>query len=678
MWAICGAFRERAVPPGRYFCQLKPVSVPSNESSQCRDRIRMNIINSPKGEAMYSLKDVTICLLGISLAAEVAFAQDRDRSKVPDKYKWNLADIYPSDDAWKGGVEKFKARSAEIDKFKGTLGKSGASLAGCFELLTDLSKDFSRLSVYAGLGSDIDTRDAKRQGMVQDIGQVGSDFAARSSFIQPEVLAIDPAAIERFFKEEPRLKPYRHDIDDILRRRDHTGTEREEKIIADAGLMADAPDNIYGIFSNAEFPFPEVTLSDGKTVKLDKSAFALYRAVPNREDRKKVFAAFFGKLESFRATFGTQLYAEVKKDMFFAKAHNYASSLASALDNNAIPVEVYKSLVSNVDSNLATFHRYLKLRQRMLGVDQLHYYDLYASVVKSVDLTYSYEDSQKNILAALVPLGPDYIATATGAFANRWLDVYPNTGKRSGAYSNGGAYDVHPYMLLNYNGKYDDMSTVAHELGHTMHSYYSNKNQPFNLAQYSIFVAEVASTFNEALLIEHMLKSTTDDNTRLTMLASYLDNIKGTVFRQTQFAEFELLIHEKAEKGESLTGEELDKLYLELTRRYYGHDKNICIVDDEIKSEWAYIPHFYYDFYVFQYATSFTASSALSEKVLSGDKGEIDRYLTLLKSGGSDYPINLLKKAGVDMTTAEPLQLTMKKMNRIMDEMEKILDKQKR
>jgi len=531
--------------------------------------------------------------------------------------------------------------------------------------------------VYASMHSDLDLNDAKYLGMVQDMSKIGADFAAKTSYIQPEILKMDRATIDKFIQQEPRLKVFAHSLDDILRRKAHTGTEGEEKIIADASLMADSPDNIFGVFSNADFPFPDVTLADGKNVKLDKAAFALYRSVPNRSDREKVFDAYFGKLNQFRNTFGTDLYAEVKKDMFFKNARNYSSCLESALDNDNIPVQVYHSLVDGVNANLATFFRYLNLRKRMLGVDTLHYYDLYAPVVKNVDLTYTYEDAEKNILASLAPLGQEYIATARKGLADRWVDVYPNTGKRAGAYSNGSAYDVHPYMLLNYNGKYDDMSTLAHELGHTMHSYLANTSQPYPTSQYSIFVAEVASTFNEALLIDHMLKTTTDDGVRLSMLGSYLDNMKGTVFRQTQFAEFELRIHDMAEKGQSLTGNELDKLYLDITRKYYGHDKGVCVVDDNVKAEWANVPHFYYNFYVFQYATSFTASSALSEEVLAGDKGAKDRYLTLLKSGGSDYPINLLKKAGVDMTTSQPLELTMKKMNRIMDEIEKILDKKK-
>jgi oligoendopeptidase F len=628
-----------------------------------------------KGDPMHPFRDVTICLLTFSLIAEASFAQERDRSKIPDKYKWNLADIFPSDEAWKSAKDKLVTELPKIDQFRGKLVQSPQTLASCMETVSNLTKELSKLYVYASMNSDLDLNDAKHLGMVQDMAKIGADFAAKSSYIQPEILKMDRQTIDKFIQQEPRLKVFAHGLDDILRRKAHTGTEGEEKIIADASLMADSPDNVFGVFANADFPYPDVTLSDGKTVKLDKAAFALYRAVATRSDREKVFAAYFERLNKYRGTFGANLYSEVKKDMFFKNARNYGSCLESALDNDNIPVQVYHSLVDGVNANLATFHRYLNLRKRMLGVDTLHYYDLYAPVVKNVDLTYTYEDAEKNILTSLAPLGQDYVATAKQGLASRWVDVYPSTGKRSGAYSQGSAYDVHPYMLLNYNGKYDDMSTLAHELGHTMHSYLSNKAQPYPTSQYSIFVAEVASTFNEALLIDYMLKTTKDDGVRLSMLGSYLDNMKATVFRQTQFAEFELRMHEMAEKGQSLTGDELDKLYLDITRKYYGHDKGVCIVDDNIKAEWAAVPHFYYNFYVFQYATSFTASGALSEEVLAGDKGTTDRYLAMLKSGGSDYPINLLKKAGLDMTTEEPLSLTMKKMNRIMDEMESILNR---
>jgi oligoendopeptidase F len=363
----------------------------------------------------------------------------------------------------------------------------------------------------------------------------------------------------------------------------------------------------------------------------------------------------------------------VQANLFYANARKYETALDSALDGPNVPPPVYKSLVDGVNQGLPTFHRYLQLRKRMMGLPDLQYYDLYAPLVASVDLTYTPEEAQKHVLAALAPLGADYVAAVRRAFAERWIDLLPNDGKRSGAYANGAGYDVHPYMLLNFNGKYTDVSTLAHELGHAMQSYLSNKTQPFHLANYPIFVAEVASTFNEALLNDYMLKTIKDNDARLSLLGSYLENIKGTVFRQTQFAEFELRIHEIAEKGAPITGDALDKLYLDITRKYYGHDKNVCVVPDYIAHEWAFIPHFYYNFYVFQYATSFTASEALAGKVLAGDPAATKRYLTFLSAGGSKYPIDLLRDAGVDMTTGEPLQLTLKKMNAVMDEMEKLL-----
>lgn len=623
---------------------------------------------------MYSFRGVTMCLLTMLLAGvPIVQGQERDRSKIPDKYKWNLADIYPSDDAWRSAKARLIADIPTIARYKGTLGESPQNLHACLDFLSRMSKDYYRLYSYASMHADEDTRVSTYLAMQQEMSQIGSEFGAQASFVDPEILTMDRTRIESFIKSEPKLEIYRHELDETLRRKEHTGTEGEEKIIADAGLMADAPDNIYSIFSNAEFPFPQVTLSDGKTVKLDKAAFNLYRASPNREDRKKVFATYFNRLNDYRRTFGTQLYAEVNKDMFFMKARKYNSSLQSALDRNNIPVEVYHSLVANVNANLSTFHRYLNLRKRLLGVDALHYYDLYAPMVSTVDLTYTIEEAQKQVLASLAPLGSGYGDVAKKAFTQRWLDVFPGDGKRAGAYSNGSVYDVHPYMLLNYNGKYDDMSTLAHELGHTMHSYLSNSTQAYPNARYSIFVAEVASTFNEALLLDYLLKTVKDDRVRLSLLGNYLDGVRATLFRQVQFAEFELRIHEMAEKGETLTGDSLDALYSRITKKYYGHDKGVTIVDDEVKAEWANVPHFYYNFYVFQYATSLTASSALSEQVLAGDKDATARYLTLLKSGGSDYPINLLRKAGVDMTTSQPLELTMRKMNRVMDEMEKIL-----
>jgi oligoendopeptidase F len=607
-----------------------------------------------------------------------ATTQERDRTKIPDKHKWDLSHIYPDEGAWKKAKENLIAQLSAIEKFKGTLADSPQTILACFDLITNLSKEYARLYCYASMHSDEDTRASTYLGMEQEVGQIGSDFSAKSSFIQPEILKIGRETIESFLQKEPKLEIYRHGLDDMLRRRDHTGTEGEEKILADASLVADSPHSIYSVFSDADFPFAEATLHDGNTVKLNKSNFSLYRAVPNRDDRKKVFAAYFGRLNDYRRTFGTQLYAEVKKNLFNTRARKYATCLERALDDSNIPPAVYHGLIDSVNGHLGTFHRYLKLRQKLLGVDQLHYYDLYCPVVADVDLKYTIEESQEHVLASLTPLGDEYIAVARKGFAERWLDVFPSDGKRSGAYSNGAVYDVHPYMLLNYNGKYDDVSTLTHELGHTMHSHLSNTTQPYATADYSIFVAEVASTLNEALLMDYMLRTIKDDGVRLSLLGNALDGIRGTVFRQTQFAEFESHIHEKVEKGEALTGDALSEIYDGINRRYYGHEQGVCIIDDEIRCEWANIPHFYYNFYVYQYATSFTASAAISELISAGDKDATKRYLMLLSSGGSDYPIDLLKKAGVDMTTSGPFELTIKRMNRVMDEMEQILSRMKK
>jgi len=385
-------------------------------------------------------------------------------------------------------------------------------------------------------------------------------------------------------------------------------------------------------------------------------------------------SSFFSALGSFSRTFGTIMNSNVQRSIFYSKTRRYQTTLEAGLDGPNIPVSVYRRLVDGVNRNLSTLHRYLRLRKRMMGLsDELHYYDLYAPLVSSVDLKYSPEDAQRHVLASVGPLGEEYAAVVRRAFSERWVDLLPNEGKRSGAYSNGGAYDVHPYMLLNYLGQYNDVSTLAHELGHTMHSYYSNKTQPYALCGYQTFVAEVASTFNEALLLHYMLGQIKDQPTRISLLGNYLESIKSTVFRQTQLADFELRMHELGLEGQPITGDVLSELYLGITRKYYGHDEGVMIVDDYIAHEWSYIPHFYREFYVFQYATSLTAAEALSARVLQGDREATNRYLRFLGSGGSKYPVDLLKDAGVDMTTDEPLNLTMAKMNAVMDEIEGLL-----
>ncbi|MBV9071631.1 MAG: oligoendopeptidase F [Acidobacteria bacterium] len=616
---------------------------------------------------------VAVAVVVVALTASAGFAQSKERADIPEQSKWRLTDLYPSDEAWRVAKDKLVARIPEMKKYKGTLGQSPQQLAAGLTLLNDLNKEFSRVYVYAGLIADQDTRVTKYRAMKQEMDQLGSSFGADIAFVEPEILKIDRATIDSYIAKEPKLAPYTFYLHDLLRRQAHTLSEPEEKIIADAGLMSSAPGDVYGVFTNADFPFPTITLADGTTRKLDLATFSVSRSLPNREDRKKVFDAFFGALGDYRGTIGTALNAEVQKDLFYMRARKYPTTLDATLEPDSIPTSVYTKLIDGVNANLPTFHRYLNLRKRMLGLSDLHYYDLYAPLVANTKLEYSLDEAKKNLLGAVAPLGTGYTSVIERAFNDRWIDLYPNAGKRTGAYSNGGAYDVHPFMLINYNGRYDDMSTVAHELGHTMQSYFSNKTQPYPTAGYPIFVAEVASTFNEALLNDYMLKQIKDPATRLSLLGNYLEGMKGTVFRQTQFAEFELRIHQAAEKGEPLTGDTFDTMYLDIVKRYYGDDKGVCKVDDVVKHEWAYIPHFYRTYYVYQYATSATASAALSEKVMSGDANATKRYLAFLSAGGSKYPIDLLKDAGVDMTTSEPLDLTMKKMNRVMDEMDAIL-----
>jgi oligoendopeptidase F len=600
--------------------------------------------------------------------------QERDRSKIADNYKWNLADIYPSDAAWRTQKESTTAELAKLREFQGALGASAATLAAAMETMTRLDKELSRLYVYASMTADQDTRVSEAQGMQQEMQQIYARFGAEASYIEPEILKVGAATVEKFIAGEKRLAPFAFYLRDISRRAAHTLSDAEEKILADAAPLAGSAANIYNILANADFPYPTIKTSDGRTVKVDQSGYSELRTAKNRDDRKNAMAAFFGALGGFGRTYGTTINSSVQKALFYARSRKYASNLEATLDGPNIPISVYTRLVEGVNRHLPTFHRYLRLRKRMMGItDDLHYYDLYAPLVSSVDLRYTPEEAQRHVIAAMAPLGADYTTTLQRAFAERWLDWYPTEGKRSGAYSNGGAYDVHPYMLLNYLGQYNDVSTLAHELGHTMHSYYSNKTQPFATAGYATFVAEVASTFNEALLIDHMLKQIKDTPTRLSLLGNYLEGIKSTVFRQTQFAEFELRMHEMGQKGAPITGAALDKLYLDITKKYYGHDQQVTVVDDYIAHEWSFIPHFYRDFYVFQYATSFTAAEALSAKVLSGDQAATKRYLAFLGAGGSDYPVTLLKNAGVDMTTDEPLDLTIRKMNAVMDEMEKLL-----
>lgn len=611
-----------------------------------------------------------------SIFATMNSYSQETREEIDNKYKWDLTDLYDSEASWRAAKDELAGNLNKVSALKGTLTQSAGNLLKCLEYNANISKEATKLYIYASMNSDLDTREMGFNGMKQELQQLFSNFGALSAFIQPEILEADWEVIEAFIKAEPKLEVYRMGLQDMYRTKKHTLSEDEERILALSGMITGTAQTVYGTFSNAEMPKPMVTLSNGEEVEIGSSEYGKYRASNNREDREIVFDAYWNNYAKFRASFGEMLYGNVKKDMFRSKARHYGSSLEAALYPNNIPTDVYHSLVENVNKNLPAFHRYLKIKKRMMGVDTLKYLDLYAPVVKNVDEKYTYEEASEIILKALKPLGKDYVSVVEKAINNRWIDVYPTPGKRSGAYSNGSFYDGHPYILLNYTDLYDDVSTMAHELGHTMQSYLSNEKQPYPLADYAIFVAEVASTFNEVLLFNYMIDKVEDDDVKLSLLMNWLDRFKGTLFRQTQFAEFELKIHEAAEAGKPLTGDTFSEMYTDIVNAYYGHEEGICQVDDYISMEWAFIPHFYYNFYVYQYSTSFTASISLAEKVMSGDKVALEKYIAFLSAGGSDYPIELLKSAGVDMTSTDPFEKTISSMNKVMDEIEKILDKQ--
>jgi oligoendopeptidase F len=604
-----------------------------------------------------------------------AFAATPERAALPDELRWDLGDLYPDDAAWAADLAALVARLPEAEAPRGTLGRSAAELADALDALFALYRKLGRLQSYAGLRADEDTRDSAGLALRLKAQQAATELAARAAWVEPEIVALDPEVVAAYVAAEPRLAPYRHFLDDLQRRRAHTGTAGEERILAEASRTADGPHAVHGLLVDAEMPRPAVVLASGETVALDAAAFAKWRASAVRDDRRKVFDAWFGRLGEFRRTFGATLNAQVQHAVFAARARRYGSTLEHALDADALPTAVYRRLLADVGAHLPQFHRYLALRRRILGVERLAYHDLYAPLVAQVDRRYPWPEAARLAADSCAPLGGDYRDVVRRAFAERWIDALPAAGKRSGAYSNGHAYDVHPYVLMNYQERYDDVSTLAHELGHAMQSFLSNRDQPFPTARYPIFVAEVASTFHEALLLHHVLARTDDDAERLALLGNWLESVKGTLFRQTQFAEFELAIHERVEGGHALTGDSLDELYLAIARRYYGHDAGVCEVADVVRSEWAYIPHFYYGFYVYQYATAFTASTALSERVLGGDAEATRRYLAFLSAGGSDYPLALLRRAGVDLAAGDAFALTMRRMARVMDEVEALVER---
>lgn len=606
-------------------------------------------------------------LLAMSVAAP-SLAEDESDT-------WDLGHVYPSVEAWSEAKDAFEARLSQIDECQGHLGDSSGKLLECSEMLSDMFKEWARISSYASMASDADTRDADNQQRLTEVRIMGSQFGEKLSFLGPEIVAIGEETLRSYLDEQDGLEPYRLNILDTLRQAEHVLSPEAEQMMAATSLMRSAPQNTYRTLANADMPWPTITLYDGEEVRLDQSTYSKYRSADKREDRKAVFDAFWGKWKEFERTFGTTLAGQVNAHVFSHRQRNYPNSLAAALDNNNIPEAVYRTLVSETGLNLDTLHRYFRLRGRMLGIEDLAYYDIYPSLVET-DKEFPLAVAKQVTLESSRPLGNAYVEVMANGFENRWMDAYPRPGKRSGAYMNGSVYDEHPYVLMNYNDDYESVSTLAHEWGHAMHSYLSNKNQPYPTARYATFTAEIASTFNEALLLEHMLKQAENDQERLFYLGSELENLRGTYFRQTMFAEFELAIHEAAEAGQALTGPTFTEIYGELLRRYHGHDEGVLTIDDLYTVEWAYIPHFYYNFYVYQYATSLAASSLLAEAVIQGRPGAVENYLNLLKAGGSDYPHELLKRAGVDMTTPEPYQAVFARMNAIMDQIEGILDRQ--
>jgi oligoendopeptidase F len=601
-----------------------------------------------------------------------------DRGEVPEQLRWDLRDLYADESAWVADKQALAAELPRLAEWRGRLRESSQVFAQAIAQLETATRRAERLYSYALQLYDQDTRVARSMQMKQEAQQALTDLQTATAFMRPEILALGRPTIDRYLAAESALAPYRMYLDDILRAAPHTLSEPEERILAGATTLAEAGQSIHSVFTSADLPYPEITLTSGEKVKLDAAAYTRYRASPDRTERDAVFKAFWTRYGEFGRTLAATLNTEMQARDFFRRERKFASALEASLFDFNIPTSVYRQLLADVHANLPTLHRYLRLRQKIMGLEQLGYEDLYAPIVTAVDLSYTPEQAQALTLEAFAPLGREYVDVLRRGYAERWMDVLPNEGKTQGAYSNT-VYGVHPYQLLNFNGGYEDVSTLAHESGHSMHSWLSSKHQPYATWSYSTFVAEVASTLNESLLFRHMLAGAKDDATRLFLLSSYLDVLRTTLFRQTLFAEFELWMHEAVERGEPLTADSLSKKYLELVRAYYGHEQGVTRVDDVIAAEWAYIPHFYLNFYMYQYATSMIGGMSLSEGIIGEQARRAgtatrnrDAYLRLLSAGSSKYPIDLLKDAGVDMTTSEPFQAAMREMNRIMDEMERI------
>ncbi|GAB6100542.1 oligoendopeptidase F [Halanaerocella petrolearia] len=591
------------------------------------------------------------------------------RDGISDKFKWDLTAIYKDDDEWETEFEEVKNKLPQVKEYKGIIGDSAQNLLEVIELSNELSRILSKLYNYAQRKSDQDTTNTEYQALVSRVQGLGNQVSSATSFIGPEIIQIPEDKLERFLANNKELRLYQQYLDNLLRQKEHFLSAKEERIMALSGEVSQGPENIFGMINNADMEFPIIEDETGEEIEVTHGRYVELLKDDNRQVRKEFFKAYLGKYQQQQNTLATTLSTNIKKDIFHMRARNYSSSLEAALDSNNIPTEVYDNLLQTVEDNLAPMYNYVDLKREGLDLDQLHIYDLYVPLVDDIEMDIEYEEAKEIILDALQPLGDEYLEVIEKAFTSSWIDVYENKGKRSGAYS-AACYDAHPYILLNYTGELNDLFTLAHELGHALHSYYSNQEQPYVYSDYSIFVAEVASTVNESLLMQYLLENTDDEMKKKYLLNHYLEQFRGTVYRQTMFAEFEKEIHQRIEEGQALTADLLSKLYHELNKKYYGDQ---LIIDKEIDIEWARIPHFYYNFYVYQYATGFSAAVALSQQILDGDSQAVNRYLDFLKSGSSDYPLEILKTAGVDMSSPEPIDKALDIFSNSVGEMKDLI-----
>lgn len=590
------------------------------------------------------------------------------RSEQKPEYTWAIEDIYADDSLWRADLEKLKAMPERLIAFKGKLSESGNTLLEFLTLSDEISVLCDSLGNYAQRKSDEDTANSVYQAMTGQLTNVFVKINSVLSFATPELVSVSDVRMEELYTEEPGIELYRTHLDRIRKQRDHILSDAEEKILALSGEMAQSPENIYSMFSDADLKFPAATDKDGVKHQVTHGSYIPLVQSKDRTLRKSAFESMYHTYDNFKNTCAATLSAQVKALNFYAKARKYNSTLEAALSDTDVPTEVYYNLIKAVHENMHYMYDYVKLRKKIMGLEELHMYDLYTPVVPDFDMKITFEQAKEIVFKALEPMGKEYLAILKEGFENRWIDVYENQGKTSGAYSAGAR--VHPYVLLNHKDTLNCMFTLAHEMGHAIHSYLSNKNQPVIYSNYVIFVAEVASTCNEALLMQYLLKNTEDKREKAYLINYFLEQFRTTLYRQTMFAEFELKINEQIAKGETLTADSLNKLYHSLNELYFGND---IVIDSEIDLEWARIPHFYYDYYVYQYATGYSAAIALSQRILSEGETAVKDYINFLSGGCSKDPISLLKGAGVDMTTSKPVSDALKLFGELISEMEQLI-----